>query len=60
MGPLRLARLLEQLDGLPLTPARIVDLGSGPGGGAAAVGQRRRRSGTLRRRWSVRSSRAFR
>lgn len=34
------SRLLEQLDGLPLTPSRIVDLGSGPGGGAAALKRR--------------------
>jgi malonyl-CoA O-methyltransferase len=36
------ARLLEQLDGLPLAapPARILDLGSGPGSGARALKQR--------------------
>ena len=30
-------RLLERLDGIELRPARIVDVGSGPGAGAAAL-----------------------
>jgi len=34
------ARLLDQLDGLPLAPARVLDLGSGPGSGARALKQR--------------------
>ncbi len=34
------SRLLDQLDGLPLAPARVLDLGSGPGSGARALKQR--------------------
>jgi malonyl-CoA O-methyltransferase len=41
------ARLIERLDGIALQPTRVLDAGSGPGAGSAALGERYPEAGVI-------------